>query len=142
MSVEPRQSGDDRERPLTGIRALVVEDDVDTLELWTEVLTDAGAMAIGATSAEAALRAFQLRPPDVLISDVALVDNDGYWLIQRIRELPERQGGEVPAIAISGQVEGHPEEGRGAGFHAYAVKPVDPYQLVALVRALVGRSGG
>ena len=64
---------EDEERPLTGVRALVVEDDVDTLELWTEVLTDAGAMAMGATSAEAAFRAFQLRPPDVLIADVALL---------------------------------------------------------------------
>ena len=138
----PGSLGEDEQRPLTGVRALVVEDDVDTLELWTEVLTDAGATAMGATSAEAAFRAFQLRPPDVLIADVALVDNDGYWLIQRVRELPEHRGGQVPAIAISGQVAGHPQEGRGAGFHAYAVKPVDPYQLIELVRTLVGQSRG
>jgi DNA-binding response OmpR family regulator len=105
------------------------------------VLTEAGATAMGATSAEAAFRAFRLRPPDVLIADVALVANDGYWLIQRVRALPERQGGQVPAIAISGQVEGHPEEGRGAGFHAYAVKPIDPYQLVTLVRTLLRSRG-
>lgn len=137
--MTPGHPGDEDTRPLAGIRALIVEDDVDTLELWTEVLTEAGATAIGATSAEAAFKAFLLRPPDVLIADVALVDNDGYWLIQRIRELPERRGAQVPAIAISGQVEGHPEEGRGAGFQAYAVKPVDPFQLVALVRTLMNR---
>jgi signal transduction histidine kinase/CheY-like chemotaxis protein len=125
-------------RPLHGIQILVVEDDADGRELIAEALIGAGARVECAGSAPEAYARLQAEPPQVLVSDIGMPDEDGYSLLRRIRELPPEQGGDVPAIALTAYA--RPEDVRRteeAGFQLYLAKPVTPDRLVAAVRTCV-----
>jgi signal transduction histidine kinase len=122
---------------LAGIRVLVVDDHLDTLELVAAVLRDFGAEVFTATSMEEAQEAFRQARPDVLLSDIGLPGRDGYELIRFIRDLPEAQGGATPAAALTAYAS--PADRLkilGAGFQAHVPKPVEPLELVTLVARL------
>jgi CheY-like chemotaxis protein len=70
----------------------------------------------------------------VLISDIAMPQHDGYWLIEQVRALPPERGGATPALALTAYVRAE-EQARvlAAGFQHYVPKPVAPDELRALV---------
>ena len=118
---------------LTGLRVLVVEDEAYSRDLFEVVLRDHGAEVAGAESAEAALAAFRAARFDVVVSDVAMPERDGYWLIAQLRALRPRRV--VPAVAVTGK--GYePARALAEGFHEYLTKPVDPDRLCAAVARL------
>jgi CheY-like chemotaxis protein len=80
---------------------------------------------------------------DVLVSDIAMPDRDGYDMIRAVRALPRESGGRVPALALSAFA-AHQDRTRAlqAGFNMYASKPVDPAELVVSVASLAGRYEG
>jgi PAS domain S-box-containing protein len=124
-------------RPLHALRVLVVDDDPDTCELLRRVLEDYGASVATATSVQDALSRWEARPPDVLVSDISMPDQDGYSLVREIRRKPADRGGAVPAIALTAF--GRAEDQRAAleaGFQLHLRKPVEPYELVRRVAAL------
>src|SRR5207244_3616707 len=86
-------------RDLSGIDALVVDDDRDARELIKRILNDCGATVRIAGSASDALALFRDEVPKLLISDLGMPDVDGFELLDRVRRLPRDQGGQVPAIA-------------------------------------------
>jgi PAS domain S-box-containing protein len=122
-----------------GIRVLVVDDDPDGRELIALLLRDAGAGVTVAASATEALRALGSARPDVLISDLAMPEIDGYELIRRVRS--SAGGAGIGALALTAHASA---EARAtafmAGFDTYVSKPVDPGELVAAVVRL-GRRG-
>jgi CheY-like chemotaxis protein len=71
-------------------------------------------------------------PPDLLVSDIGLPGEDGYSLIQRVRQHPRREIASVPAIALTAFAR---SEDRAlalrAGFQAHLAKPVAPGELLA-----------
>ncbi|MDQ2970026.1 MAG: response regulator [Acidobacteriota bacterium] len=119
---------------IEGVSVLLVEDEPDGRELLAEALRTAGGRVAAVESVRAALTLFADRPPDVLVSDIGMPDEDGYALIRAIRALPADRGGAVPAIAVTAYAR---EEDRlralAAGFQAHLAKPVDPGELVAAV---------
>jgi predicted PurR-regulated permease PerM/FixJ family two-component response regulator len=122
---------------LAGIRVAVVDNDEDVRTSLVELLRDAGATVFFAPTAAEALTLLEAKSPDVLLSDLAMPDQDGYDLIRTIRALPPERGGAIPAAAVSGYAT---EEDRArslaAGFQQHLSKPVDPLELVAAVRTL------
>ena len=44
------------------------------------------------------------RKPDVLVSDIGMPEEDGYILIKKVRGLSSEEGGDLPAIALTGYV--------------------------------------
>jgi len=78
--------------------------------------------------------------PDVLISDIAMPDEDGYVLIKKIRARSARQSGDIPAAALTAYAK---TEDRvsilAAGFQMYLSKPADPSELIAVVASLAAR---
>jgi len=58
--------------PLQGLRLLLVDDERDTLELFTQVLARAGAVIETAVSAEEAIMRLEQRCPDVLLCDIGM----------------------------------------------------------------------
>jgi len=123
---------------LDDVRVLVVDDDADARTLLRMLLEGSGARVETAASADDALAAIAHSAPDVLVSDVGMPGKDGYALI---RELRSREVGHaIAAIAVTGL--GRPQDRIDllrAGFQAQIVKPVQPEELVALVRALAPR---
>jgi PAS domain S-box-containing protein len=130
-------------RPLAGLDILLVEDDRDSRELMQLFLEQSGARVLEADSAAPAFDLLHRpgrRLPDLILSDLAMPEEDGYSLIARIRKLPADQGGEVPAIALSAfaTVESK-KRALEAGFHRYATKPFDPDALLATILELLGK---
>jgi len=141
--VEPGDGGGaepDAREDLAGVRVLVVDDDVDTLELVRVVLTAAGAEVRTALDAAGALAALREWRPDVLLADIGLPGEDGYALIHRVRALDAREGGRVPAGALTAYARASDRQrALASGFHAYLAKPVEPAALRRATAQLAGR---
>ena len=126
-----------RTSQLEGIRVLVIDDDLDGAILLTTILERAGAAAEVAHSAAEGFKLFSIAPPEVVISDIEMPEEDGYSLISRIRALAPARGGRVPAIALTAY--GRREDrlrAIAAGFSMHLPKPVHPEELVTLVASL------
>jgi signal transduction histidine kinase/CheY-like chemotaxis protein len=111
---------------LKGTDILLVDDDPDTRELLESALESAGASVRCAASAQEALACALARPPDVLISDIAMPGEDGYSLM---RQVVDSLGPRTPRVTIALSAyasDGDRQRARAAGFHHYVAKPVDP----------------
>lgn len=119
---------------IKGCRVLIIDDETDTLELLAAVLRREGAEVKTKTSAAAALEIVRAWRPDIIVSDIAMPEEDGYSFIKRLRDLPPEQGGATPAIALTAYV-GIKERTRvlESGFQMYVPKPVEPSELLGAI---------
>jgi signal transduction histidine kinase len=126
--------------PLAGLRIVVADDQDDSRDLIEFLLTQQGAVVTGAASAAEAFAAVKGHPPDVLLSDIEMPDENGYALIGRVRALTAAEGGAVPAAAMTahGSREDR-DRALAAGFQRHLPKPFQPADLFALVGDLAGR---
>ena len=126
---------------LQGVRVLLVEDDAPTRDAVQVFLTGQGAEVRSVGSAAEAIREFELHPPDVLISDIAMPGEDGYGLIRRIRKIEKQENlKRTPALAMTAFVRGDDREWAvKAGFDEHMAKPVDADALLGIV---VGMANG
>ncbi len=127
---------------LSGIKVLVVDDELDARELVKRVLLDCGAEIITTGSADEALVSIATEKPHVLVSDIGMPDVDGYELLKRVRALGQAQGGKIPAIALTAFARSEDRtRALRAGFLVHVSKPVEPSELVATIASVVGRTG-
>ena len=125
---------------LEGLVVLVIDDEPDALDLLKRVLSRSGARVLAAPSARAGLEILQREKPDILLSDIGMPDQDGYTLIRQVRSLKPKQGGRIPAAAVSAFA--RPEDrtqALRAGYQMHVAKPVDPTELTAVVASLASR---
>ena len=126
---------------LSGVRILLVEDELDSREILRQMLTLTGAFVEAVGSVAEAMIAFDQARPDVLLSDIGMPIEDGYSLIRRIRALIPERGGKVPAAAITAYATAEDRErALAAGFQLHLSKPIDPERLSAAIAALIGRA--
>ena len=125
---------------LDGIHVLVVDDEPDPRALFRDVLEEAGARVTAVPSAREAIAAMERELPDVLVSDIMMPNEDGYWLIEAVRAL-RRDGGRRPrALAITGDSRRHSRTRvLTAGYDAHLGKPVGVDTLCVAVARLAGR---
>jgi PAS domain S-box-containing protein len=128
---EPAPAGDaDCPPELAGIRVLIVDDQPDILELLRDILAPCGAVVRSCSSARDALDTLGAWRPDILVSDIAMPGDDGYWLIRNVRALDPTEGGATPAVALTAYVRVEDRlQVLAAGFQMYVPKPVDPVDL-------------
>ncbi len=127
---------------LENLRILVVDDERDTLDLVTMDLTQHGASVTGVTSAAEALSALEHSQFDLLISDIAMPETDGYALIRQVRR--QESGGEktLPAVALTAYARVEDRmRAIMAGYNTHVAKPVEANELVTVVASLAGRLG-
>jgi CheY-like chemotaxis protein len=123
--------------PLDGLSILLVDDDPAPREIYSEVLTLAGAHVASAASAREALARMDAERFDLFISDIMMPGEDGYWLIRAVRQRSGERGGRVPALAITGDAETHcSERVVAAGFDGHMAKPMDIDLFCAAVAAM------
>jgi PAS domain S-box-containing protein len=126
---------------LGGVRVLVVDDEHDTREILSVMLTRYGAEIRTAGSAAEAMEVFGQWRPDVLVSDIGMPVEDGYVLIKKIRALPPENGADVPAIALTAYASAQDKKNAlAAGFQRHLAKPVEPVALAKNVALILGRS--
>jgi PAS domain S-box-containing protein len=137
------EGGNGARASLHGVAVLLVEDHEASREMVQLLLDNAGAHVAAVGSATDAYREFDRGAPDILICDIQLPDEDGYSFIRKVRLRPEDEGGRVPAVALTAFGRGEDRvRALEAGFQVHMAKPVDPAELLALVRALVYRTRG
>jgi signal transduction histidine kinase/ActR/RegA family two-component response regulator len=118
---------------LAGVEVLVVEDDRGAREAIATVLGRYGAHVEAVDSAAAAREALERRRVDVLLTDLAMPEEDGYQLVAQLR----RRGIGIPAAALTSFAGDEPRlRARALGFGAYLTKPIDPAELVAALATL------
>ncbi len=125
---------------LEGVRVLVVDDEVDTREYVRALLQGSHATVSEAGSAREGLERLRRERPDVLISDIAMPGEDGYQLMKCLRALPEEEGGNTPALALTAFARmADRSRAMQAGFQHHVTKPIEPAELLAAVASLSGR---
>ena len=119
---------------------LVVEDDLDIALLIQHAFQREGRPRVEmAATGQAALRAVEADPPDIIILDINLPDVDGFEVCRRIRARAGR--GYIPIIAVTAR---HSEADRvqalDLGADDYVTKPFGLKELAARVRAVLRRT--
>ena len=91
--------------------------------------------------AASALSQFEQNPPDVVITDVIMPDQDGYSVCSQIKQNP--QYAKTPVILMSGVVNKSVAD-RAVAVHADELvrKPFQPQELIGRVRSLLNANKG
>ena len=127
---------------LRGLRVLVVDDEEDARVLLETALRQHGADVTTASSAADALAEIERHPPDMLLSDIGMPHEDGYFLIREVRARPHASGGGIPAIAITAYATASDRLAvEAAGFQAHVAKPFELSEVAHLVAALGHATG-
>ncbi|MEP7038788.1 MAG: ATP-binding protein, partial [Acidobacteriota bacterium] len=133
-AAEITKNGFSEDKQLKGIKILVIEDDPDSREVLQLLLEQSGAVVNSTDSAQKAmnlLRESNGNLPDVIVSDLAMPNEDGYALIERIRKLEAENGGEIPALALSAFASNdNKNKAYSAGFQKYHTKPFEPDVII------------
>ncbi|HTN84653.1 MAG TPA: ATP-binding protein, partial [Sorangium sp.] len=125
------------ERPLDGLRVLVVDDEADAGEVAGAMLRELGVEPRVARSAEEALRALVEFRPDILVSDLGMPFEDGFSLMRKVRALPPDAGGGIPAVAVTAYARSEDRQrALAAGFQAYLAKPISAADLADVMSNL------
>lgn len=115
---------------------LVVEDQPSMRAALVTELQQAGVSRVLETdNGRAALELFKSERPDLVLLDIRLPEEDGYWVARKLREA--EPGEWTPIIFLSG-LDNDLDIWRGieAGGDDYLIKPVKPIVLVAKLRAM------
>ncbi|RQU47548.1 PAS domain-containing protein [Burkholderia cenocepacia] len=126
-------------------RILIVDDDATTRASLTAALTTFGAaVAIASSGREAIAMMADIRPT-VVLSDLAMPDGDGFWLLDALRRgALNGDGGppDVRVLAVTAHA-GLADERRAleAGFDGYLCKPVDVRELAYKIAHVTKRDG-
>ncbi|MEO6862537.1 MAG: ATP-binding protein [Microcoleus sp.] len=119
---------------LQGVKILVVDDEVDSLEFMMFVLSDSGAAVRAASFAAEAFEAAEAFVPDVLVSDIGMPEEDGYSLLRKLRSWDTERGRKFWAIALRAYARDEDRDrALKAGFDRHLAKPVPPDVLVEAI---------
>lgn len=122
---------------MTNAKILVADDDRNICELLKIYLEKDGYSVVLAGNGEEALYKFDEENPDIILLDVMMPKLDGW---QVCREL--RKKSECPIIMITAKGETFDKVlGLELGADDYVVKPFEPKEIVARVKAVLRRTG-
>ena len=126
---------------LRDARILVVDDERDTREILSVMLSRYGAEVRMAGSVAEGFEMFKEWRPDLLVSDIGMPVEDGYVMIGNVRGLNAEAGGATPCIALTAFASSQDRaRAMEAGFNVHLSKPVEPVELARVVARTLGRS--
>lgn len=117
------------------IKILVVDDDAHIAELISLYLNKEGYETKEARSGKKALEIFPVYSPHLVLLDLMLPEMDGYQVCREIRKIST-----VPIIMLTARGDTFDKVlGLELGADDYIVKPFEPKELVARVKAVLRR---
>ena len=118
-------------------RLLMIEDDHRLASMVRAYLSDAGFEVAVADDAARGMLQLERNPPDLVLLDLMLPDDDGLEVCRRIRARSA-----VPIIMVTARGETTDRVvGLELGADDYLTKPYDPRELLARIRAVLRRRG-
>lgn len=118
---------------------LLVDDNPLMQQVLDRFLSGLGYQVMIASRADEAIDCARQRPPDLVLMDLHLPDQDGPQALGAIRALPGC--GAAPAIGMSGMDERDAQQLLTSDFDGYLPKPVDLEVLEATVRRYAPATG-
>lgn len=113
-------------------RVLIVEDDEDSREMLSELVSLLGHSPVRAANAGEALARVREAEPEVALIDIGLPEVDGCEVARRVRA---SGAASVRLVALTGYSDGATREiAAAAGFDDFVVKPLLPETLEDLLR--------
>jgi PAS domain S-box-containing protein len=128
-----RSSTPGHERPWSGARILVVDDNEDAANMLADALRDFGHDVRIAHDGPSSLRLVETFTPTMCLIDIGLPVMDGYELARRLRELPSLRNASLVAVTGYGD-RWAVERSAEAGFGAHLTKPIELETLKRVAR--------
>ncbi len=118
-------------------RVLIVDDEKNICELIRLYVEKEGFQTVTAYDGEEAVEKFREVSPDIVLLDIMLPKKDGWQVCREIRGESD-----VPIIMLTAKGEVFDKVlGLELGADDYVVKPFEPKELVARIKAVMRRSG-
>lgn len=118
---------------------LIVDDEPELRHGLQMALMEAGYEVVAARNGLEALNVLQTRPIDLILTDVAMPDMNGYQLLERVHDNP--QWATIPFIFFSGRtLDSDIRYGKELGADDYLTKPIEGADLLASVRGKLRRA--
>ncbi len=76
---------------LTGVKVLLVENEPDTLAITQAILVLYEARVVAVEVAIEGLEQLSVQLPDVIVSNIGMLEMDGYQFIREVRKTPARE---------------------------------------------------
>jgi DNA-binding response OmpR family regulator len=116
-------------------KIMVVDDDPHILDLMKLYLDRENYLVVPVSESVHAMEIFKLESPDVVLLDIMMPVIDGYQLLSELRKTTN-----TPVIMLSAKGETFDKVmGLELGADDYVVKPVDPKELMARIKAVIRR---
>ncbi|MDR2656267.1 MAG: response regulator transcription factor [Oscillospiraceae bacterium] len=117
-------------------RVLLVDDDPNILHLVQLYLTKEGYTVETAADGAKAVQLFKANPPSLMLLDVLLPGMDGWQVLREVRKVSN-----IPVIMLTAKDETFDKVlGLELGADDYIVKPFEPKEMIARVKAVLRRS--
>jgi len=118
-------------------RALIIDDDPDSVDLIKLIIRNAGMDVFGAFNGHEALQKCASLHPNIILLDLMMPGMDGWDTYESIRKMTD-----VPVIVVSAITKKEQVvKGLQMGFDDYVTKPFFPPELVARVKTVLRRAG-
>ncbi|OGS18626.1 MAG: hypothetical protein A3J83_04300 [Elusimicrobia bacterium RIFOXYA2_FULL_40_6] len=118
---------------MTKKRIAVIEDDENLLELFKKILKNENYEVVGATNGLDIVKQLFENKPDLILIDLGLPIVSGDKVIDTFKK--KDVIGNIPVVIVSGREEAEIKNAvREIGAVAYIKKPVNPQELIKLVK--------
>ncbi len=119
------------------MRALIIEDNDDNMELITFILESHGFEAVQARNGQDGFSMAQTCNPDFILLDIQLPDIPGTEVLRMLRASPA--SAKLPVIAVTSYaMAGDRKSLLQAGCDGYIEKPIDPLRIINQINDIVG----
>lgn len=116
-------------------KVLVIDDDVNICELIRLYMEKEGYEVLSVHNGKKAIEAFSMFTPNIVILDIMLPGADGWQVCREIRKISD-----IPIIMLTAKGETFDKVlGLELGADDYIVKPFEPKELVARIKAVLRR---
>ena len=117
---------------------LIVDDHQDSCELFGIFLETMGFETRGTTDATQAIDLALARPPDAILTDLAMPRVDGWMLMRQLKSHSSTK--DIPVVVMSGHADASTKErAEREGCAAFFTKPCDPASIAETISALIYR---
>nr|QHO64086.1 hypothetical protein [Lympha mucosa] len=115
---------------------LLVDDDNSMRKSLSSYLSNKGFFVKSFKDVNSASISLQQKIPDIIISDILMPINNGYFLIKLLKKNPEYSHIVFIFLTAKGMTQDR-IIGYNLGCHAYLTKPFDPEELISIMRSLL-----